>query len=162
DVLRQVPVLWIWDNVDTVRAEQEELSAFLRDASAAGARFLLTARSGAPPRPAGVHERIPGPPPATPPQFGLAVAAPEQFRYRLPEARLFRPLVEFARGNPLAMVMAAGQAMREGLRSAPEFEGLAARMRLAESGTPDESRESAAPALAVALDYIYTSAFNDA
>jgi len=56
DVLRQVPVLWIWDNIEPVAGfpfgtpsawtgdEQRELVAFLRDARDTKAKFLLTSR----------------------------------------------------------------------------------------------------------------------
>ncbi|MBV8905477.1 MAG: CHAT domain-containing protein, partial [Acidobacteriia bacterium] len=55
-VLRQVPVLWIWDNVEPIAgfpagtpslwsaAEQEELADFLRAARDTKAKFLLTSR----------------------------------------------------------------------------------------------------------------------
>ncbi len=55
-VLRQVPVLWIWDNVEPVTgfprgtpsawsaAEQSELAQFLLEASGTRAKFLLTSR----------------------------------------------------------------------------------------------------------------------
>jgi hypothetical protein len=55
-VLKQIPVLWIWDNVEPVtgfpagtesawcKEEQEELSDFLRDCKETKAKFLLTSR----------------------------------------------------------------------------------------------------------------------
>lgn len=55
-ILRQVPVLWLWDNVEPVAgfpagapsawtaAEQRELADFLRDARGTRAKFLLTSR----------------------------------------------------------------------------------------------------------------------
>ena len=47
-VLSATSVLSIWDNVETLqrlpRAEQQLLLEFLKDASSAGVRFLLTAR----------------------------------------------------------------------------------------------------------------------
>jgi hypothetical protein len=56
DVLRQIPVLWIWDNVEPItgfpagtpsdwgEAEQKELRDFLADARETKAKFLLTSR----------------------------------------------------------------------------------------------------------------------
>jgi hypothetical protein len=55
-VLQQVPVLWIWDNVEPIAgfpsgtpstwsaAEQRDLLDFLRDARGTKAKFLLTSR----------------------------------------------------------------------------------------------------------------------
>jgi tetratricopeptide (TPR) repeat protein len=91
----------------------------------------------------------------------LAVAAADQYRRRLPDAGHFRPLAEFAKGNPLAIGMAAGQAMRDGLRTLPEFQGLAARLRQAEEAAADESAEGVTPTLAGALNYVWTNAFDD-
>ena len=56
DVLREVPVLWIWDNVEPITgfpagpqsdwsaAEQQELRDFLLEARDTKAKFLLTSR----------------------------------------------------------------------------------------------------------------------
>jgi len=55
-VLRKIPVLWIWDNVEPITGfpagtksnwsdeEEQELRAFLRDARDTKAKFLLTSR----------------------------------------------------------------------------------------------------------------------
>ena len=56
DVLRQIPVLWVWDNVEPItgfpagtpsdwsEVEQKELRDFLSDARETKAKFLLTSR----------------------------------------------------------------------------------------------------------------------
>src|SRR5262249_42268515 len=121
-VLKQTPVLWIWDNVEPVtgfpadtpsawtQAEQGDLVELLRDlAQSTRCKVLLTSRR---------HERawlgdLPARVqlPAMPMRESLQLAAALAARHGQSLAEVdWRPLLRYAVGNPLTITVLAGQA----------------------------------------------------
>ncbi|MGH8931390.1 MAG: CHAT domain-containing protein, partial [Egibacteraceae bacterium] len=131
-ILGQVPVLWIWDNVEPVAGfptgtpsawtedEQAGLVDFLRDVRATKARVLLTSRRdergwlGDLP----ARVRLPAMPMAERVQLAKAIAA--KHGRRLADVADWRPLLEFTAGNPLTITVLVGQALRDGLSTKAE------------------------------------------
>lgn len=171
-VLSQVPVLWIWDNVEPVagfpdgetqrwsEAEQQELADFLRDARDTKAKFLLTSRRDervwlgdlptrvqVPPMP--MQERV---------QFTRELA--EKHGYRLTDVGNWLPLLKYTQGNPLTITVVVGQALRNGYRSKAKIEKFVADLRSGEAELDDES-EGRSKSLAASLNYGFNHAFNE-
>ncbi len=120
-VLAQVPVLWVWDNVEPVtgfpegtasdwtRAEQDELAALLRDlAQTTRCKVLLTSRRderhwlGDLP----ARVRLPAMPMRESLQLAAALAA--RHGHNLATAD-WRPLLRYAVGNPLTITVLVGR-----------------------------------------------------
>ena len=175
-VLAQLPVLWIWDNIEPVTgfpagtpsawppAEQEELAGLLRDlAQRTRCKVLLTSRrdergwlGGLPAR---VH--LPRMPLRESVQLTAAIAARHGSSIRAGD---WRPLLSFSEGNPLAISVLTGQALRENLVTGNEIAAFVDRLR--EGEAEPESGEDAglgrSRSLAASLSYGFASAFNDA
>lgn len=175
-VLAQVPVLWVWDNVEPVAGfpegtpstwtaeEQAELLAFLRDLKArTKAKVLLTSRRdeqrwlGLLP----TRLRLPAMPIAERLLLANAIAANLGQTKPVNWLRLLR----FTGGNPLTITVAVRQALREGATASPEaladFVG-----RITAGGSRLEDPEDAAlgrsGSLAASLDYGFKTAFTEA
>jgi tetratricopeptide (TPR) repeat protein len=173
-VLEQVPVLWIWDNVEPVAGfptgtpsawtaeEQAELAGFLRAMRGTKAKVLLTSRRdergwlGELP----ARVRLPAMPMGERVQLARALAAKQG--HRLGEVEDWRPLLAYSQGNPLTVTVLVGQALREGLRTRPQVEGFVARLRAGEQGLADDERQGRARSLGSSLGYGFTHAFDQA
>lgn len=171
-VMNQVPVLWIWDNVEPVsgfpegtqsawsRAEQQELVDFLRDARETKAKFLLTSRRdeqkwlGVLP----AREKVPPMPMQERVQLARAIA--EKHSRRLAEVEDWRPLLEFTLGNPLTITVVVGLALREGLKTKGQIEAFVAGLRAGEAEFEDES-EGREKSLGASLSYGFYEAFGE-
>ena len=126
-VLEQVPVLWIWDNVEPVtgfptgsestwtNAEQRELADFLRACRKTKAHFLLTSRRDEKTWLGDLPARIQVPPMPMTERLQLARALAAKHRRRAEVMKDWRPLLEFSDGNPLTLTVLVGQALRDGL-----------------------------------------------
>ena len=126
-LLRQVPVLWIWDNVEPVTgfpagvesewsaAEQQELRDFLRDAAETGAKFLLTSRRDEQAWLGDLPRRVRVPPMPMLERLQLAGAIAERRGKRLADLPDLRPLLKFTQGNPLTILVVVGQALNTGI-----------------------------------------------
>ena len=175
-VLGQVPVLWMWDNVEPVAGfpagtesawsaeEQQELRGFLASCRETKARVLVTsrrdergwlgelpARVRLPPMPMG--ERV---------QLARAVAAKQG--HRLDEVEDWRPLLGYSQGNPLTVTVLVGQALRDGLRTREQVEAVRRPGcgRGSRAVADDESAGTDHGRLGASLGYGFTHAFNDA
>jgi tetratricopeptide (TPR) repeat protein len=175
-VLAQVPVLWVWDNVEPVsgfpvgapsdwaQAEQDDLAELLRDlAQDTRCKVLLTSRRDE-------HHwlgnlsalvQLPAMPMRESMQLAGALAA--RHGHTLAGGG-WRPLLRYAAGNPLAITVLVGQALRENLSSSEAVEGFVARLRAGEAQL--EAGEDAAlgrtRSLAASLSYGFAEAFTDA
>jgi tetratricopeptide (TPR) repeat protein len=173
-VMQQVPVLWIWDNVEPVigfpkgtaskwnEEEQRELADFLRAARETKAKFLLTSRRD---EQAWLHNlpaRIPVPPMPFMERVQLARALAEKAGRRLNEIEDWRPLLDFAQGNPMAITALVGQALRDGLRTKDHIEDFVRKLRAGEAKIEDEESEGRTRSLAASLNYGFEHAFNEA
>jgi len=178
-VLKQKPVLWIWDNVEPVAgfpagtksawsgAEQRELVDFLRAARETRARFLLTSRRDERAWLGELPSRITIPPMPMLEQVQLTRALAEkhgsfgsaQGRRRLTEVEDWRPLLRFTRGNPLTITVLVGQALRDGLTTKTQIEAFVAQLRAGEATFEDEASEGRSKSLGASLSYGFEHAF---
>jgi tetratricopeptide (TPR) repeat protein len=175
-VLAQVPVLWVWDNVEPVigfpagtqsawtPAEQDDLAGLLRDlAQQTQCKVLLTSRRDEHPwlgnLPARV--RLPGMPLRESLQLAAALAARHD---RTRTGADWRPLLRYAAGNPLTITVLAGQALRENLTTTEQIENFVTRLQAGEAQL--EAGEDAAlgrtRSLAASLSYGFAQAFTKA
>ncbi len=144
-VLAQVPVLWIWDNVEPVSgfpagtpsawsaAEQRELVDFLRAARDTRARFLLTSRRDERAWLGELPARVQLPPMPMQERVQLARALAARQGRRLGEVEDWRPLLRFTQGNPLTITVLVGQALRDGLRTKAQIGAFLERLYAGEA-----------------------------
>jgi tetratricopeptide (TPR) repeat protein len=173
-VLRQVPVLWVWDNVEPVAgfpagaasawtpAEQKELADFLRKARETKAKFLLTSRREERGWLGDLPVRVQVPPMPMTESVLLARALAEKHGRRLTEVEDWRPLLRFTQGNPLTITVLVGQALREGLTTKAQIEAFVERLRAGEAAFEDETGEGRARSLGASLSYGFEHAFSPA
>jgi tetratricopeptide (TPR) repeat protein len=170
-ILTQVPVLWLWDNVEPVagfpagtpsawtEAEQRELLTFLRDAQQTQAKFLLTSRrdergwlGDLPTRvamlPMPMHERR---------QLAEALAAKYGVAF---DQATWRPLLVYSGGNPLTLTV-VGQALRDGLRMGQQFSDYVQRLRAGEAAFDDDESQGRTRSLGASLSYGFDTAFTE-
>lgn len=174
DVLKQIPVLWIWDNVEPVTGfpagtdsawsddEQQALADFLRDARATKAKFLLTSRRDEQAWLGDLPARIAVPPMPMQERVQLARALAEKHGRRISDVDDWRPLLLFTGGNPLTITVLVGQALRDRLRTRDKIEAFVAALRTGETAFEDEEAdEGRARSLGASLGYGFEHAFTD-
>ena len=173
-VLKQMPVLWIWDNVEPIagfpagtesawsKEEQDELSDFLLEARETKAKFLLTSRRD---ERAWLGENLPAritiPPMPMWERVQLARAIAEKHGRRLTDVGDWRPLLEFTLGNPLTITVVVGQALRDGLTTIAQIETFVERLRVGEAAFEDEVSEGRSRSLGASLSYGFEHAFSE-
>ena len=176
-VLAQVPVLWVWDNIEPVAgfpagtpslwtpAEQDELVAFLRQlAQETRCKILLTsrrdeqgwlgdlpARVGLPPMP--MLERL---------ELARAIAARQTDGTRLfLQVEDWRPLLEFTQGNPLTITILTRQAIRDQRTKQEQVHAFVEELRGGAAQVTDDAAQGRGASLAASLDYGFTHAFTE-
>ncbi|RZU52519.1 tetratricopeptide repeat protein [Krasilnikovia cinnamomea] len=173
-LLAQVPVLWIWDNVEPVAGfpagtpsawtadEQHELRDFLHAVSRTRARLLLTSRRdergwlGDLP----IRVRLPRMPMRERIQFTQGLAA--RHGHRITDVADWRPLLRYSDGNPLTITLVVGQALRAGYTTNAQIEGFVARLRAGEADLDDaDEAQGRSRSLAASLTYGLTAAFTE-
>lgn len=172
-VFAQVPVLWIWDNVEPVTGfptgtesawnadEQEELLSFLRALRNTKAKVLLTSRRDERPWLGDLPTRIKVPPMPMTESLQLVRALATKHGRRLTDVENWRPLLTFAQGNPMTLTVVARQALREGFTTKEQIEAFLARLRSGAAAFPDEASEGRSRSLGASLAYGFEQAFND-
>jgi hypothetical protein len=172
--LRQVPVLWIWDNVEPItgfpagtpsawsQAEQDELADFLRAARAIKAKFLLTSRRDERAWLHGLPARIELPPMPFDECVQLTGELAKKLGRRLDAVEDWRPLLRFTQGNPLTLTVLVGQALRDGLKSREQIASFVRKLQSGEAVFEDEASEGRTRSLAASLAYGFDSAFGEA
>ncbi|MGQ0605094.1 MAG: CHAT domain-containing protein [Anaerolineales bacterium] len=173
-VLSQIPVLWIWDNVEPVAGfpagtasawsveEQKELKDFLRAARDTRAKFLLTSRRDERGWLGDLPARLTLPPMPMQERVLLARALAERHGRRLTDVDDWRPLLAFTQGNPLTITVLVAQALREGRKTKAEIEAFVAQLRAGEAAFEDEAGEGRSKSLGASLGYGFASAFTEA
>ncbi len=173
-VLSQVPVLWIWDNVEPIagfpagsqsawnEAEQQALVDFLRAAKQTKAKFLLTSRREERTWLGDLPARINVPPMPMQERVQLARAIAEKYGRRLADVEDWIPLLRFTRGNPLTITVLVGQALRDGLKTKAQIEAFVAKLRSGEAAFEDEVSEGRDKSLGASLSYGFENAFTEA
>lgn len=173
-VLKQIPVLWIWDNVEPVAgfpagtasawnaAEQKELKDFLSACRDTKAKVLLTSRRDEQAWLGDLAVRIHVPPMPMQERVQLARALAEKHNRRLTEVEDWRPLLQSTQGNPLTIAVLVGQALREGLKTKAQITAFVDKLRAGEANFNDEVSEGRAKSLGASLSYGFEHAFNEA
>jgi tetratricopeptide (TPR) repeat protein len=173
DVLRQIPVLWIWDNVEPVAGfpagtpsawsadEQRELADFLRDARDTRAKFLLTSRRDERGWLGDLPARVELPPMPMQERVQFARALAEKHGKRITDVDDWRPLLNFTQGNPLTITVLVGQALRDKLQTRDQIEAFVTRLRAGESAFEDEQSEGRTKSLGASLSYGFEHAFTE-
>ncbi|HIJ73515.1 MAG TPA: CHAT domain-containing protein [Candidatus Hydrogenedentes bacterium] len=172
-VLSQVPVLWIWDNVEPVAGfpagvesdwsdgEQRELVDFLRDARDTRARFLLTSRRDETEWLGDLPRRIAVPRMPMPDRVQLTRALAEKHNRRVTDVDDWRPLLEFTQGNPLTITALVGQAQLYRLKTKEDIEAFVGRLRAGEAAFDDEPAQGRSKSLSASLSYGFEHAFDE-
>jgi tetratricopeptide (TPR) repeat protein len=172
-VLAQIPVLWIWDNVEPVAGfpagtestwkaeEQEELLDFLRALRETKAKVLLTSRRDERSWLGDLPTRIAIPPMPMTESLQLVRALAAKHGRRLTDVEDWRPLLTFAQGNPLTLTVLAGQALREGFKTKEQIGAFVARLRSGEAAFSDEADEGRTRSLGASLAYGFEQAFSE-
>jgi len=172
-VLSQIPVLWIWDNVEPVAGfpagtesawkaeEQAELLDFLRALRGTKAKVLLTSRREERSWLGHLPTRIAVPPMPMTESLQLVRALAAKRRRQLTDVADWRPLLSFAQGNPLTLTVLAGEALRQKLKTKEQIEAFVARLRSGEAAFPDEAGEGRSRSLGASLAYGFEQAFQD-
>jgi tetratricopeptide (TPR) repeat protein len=172
-VLAQVPVLWVWDNVEPVAGfpagrrsdwtpdEQDDLANLLRDlAQHTQCKVLITSRQDERTWLGDLPARVRLPPMPMRESMQLAGALAARYGQNLSTAD-WRPLLRHAAGNPLTVTVVVGQALRAGLATTNAIEGYVAALRAGETAL--EAEQDAAlgrsRSLAAALNYGFAHAF---
>lgn len=186
-VLKQIPVLWIWDNVEPIAGfsrtgiparpdeagegpttdssytpeERQALADFLRDARQTQAKILLTSRRDEQAWLSNLPCRIAVPPMPMQERVQLARALAEHHNRKLTEIDDWRPLLRFTQGNPLTITVLVGQALRDGLKTGEQIRGFVEKLRAGEAAFDDEASEGRTRSLGASLSYGFTHAFSE-
>jgi hypothetical protein len=172
-VLKQMPTLWVWDNIEPVTGfppgtrsdwttlEQDDLAHLLRDLSQqTRCKVLLTSRreeyAWLCELPARV--RLPAMPIRESLQLVSALAVR---RGRRITGGDWRPLLRYAAGNPLTITVLVGQALRENLSSSTEIQNFVTRLQAGELQleATDNLSLGRTRSLAASLNYGFVQAF---
>jgi tetratricopeptide (TPR) repeat protein len=172
-VLRQVPVLWVWDNVEPVAGfptgtpsawtdeEQRALADFLRDARDTRAKLLLTSRRDEQGWLGDLPRRVTVPPMPFQERVLLARALAEKRGRRVTDVQDWRPLLDFTQGNPLTIPVVVGQALRDGLTTREQIEAFVEQLRQGQAKLEDDESQGRTRSLAASLNYGFDHAFTD-
>ena len=172
-VLQQVPVLWIWDNVEPVTgfpagttsdwsaAEQQELRAFLSAARDTKAKFLLTSRRDEAAWLGELPRRVAVPAMPMQERLQLAGAIVERRGKRLADLPELTPLLRFTRGNPLTILVTLGEALRAGIDTPARLDAFVAALHSGEVAFEDEASQGRSKSLGASLSYGFGTAFTD-
>ncbi len=173
-VLAQIPVLWLWDNVEPIAGfpagsdsawsadEQAELVDFLRAARATQAKFLLTSRRDERGWLGDLPRRIAVPPMPLIERVALAQALVEKQGEKFGGMRDWRPLLRYSQGNPLTLTVLVNQALTHHLTSRAQIEQFVAQLRAGEANIADvDEGEGRTRSLAASLKYGFERGFSD-
>jgi tetratricopeptide (TPR) repeat protein len=173
-VLQQIPVLWIWDNVEPVTGfptgsdsawgvdEQQELVDFLRAAKEkTQAKFLLTSRRDEQAWLGNLPTRVKVPAMPYRERAQLAKALAEKYNQRVLDMGAWKPLLDFSQGNPLTITVLVGQALRDGLTNKEQILAFVEKLQAGEKAFTDEESEGRSQSLGASLSYGFDNAFTE-
>jgi tetratricopeptide (TPR) repeat protein len=173
DLLRKIPSLWIWDNVESIAGfptgtdsawsveEQEALLGFLREVPSTASKCLLTSRRDENKWLGDLPLRIEVPPMPLQERVHLARALAVKHGRHNVDIQSWRPLLQFTQGNPLTVTVLARQALRANMQTGQQIDDFVARLRLGESAFEDESTQGRSKSLAASLDYGFRESFSE-
>ncbi len=160
-LLQQIPVLWIWDNVEPVAgfpagtesqwttAEQAELAAFLKQIKldrATKAKILLTSRRDEDAWLGGIPYRVKMPRMSAADAAGLALEIGRERGLDRSQIAHWGLLLDYCAGNPLTLRIIAGQAVRMGLQTEQQIAAFIQAVRDGEQPIQDVDASQAATA----------------
>jgi tetratricopeptide (TPR) repeat protein len=175
-VLAQLPVLWVWDNVEPVtgfpegtpsdwaQAEQDGLVDLLRDlAQHTRCKVLLTSRRDERRWLGDLPARVRLPPMPLRESLQLATALAARHGHNL-GTEDWRPLLRYAAGNPLTVTVVVGQALRDGITTTGQIEAFVARLQAGEAGLEagHDAELGRTRSLAASLSYGFSAGFAEA
>ena len=172
-ILRQVPALWIWDNVEPVAGfpagtpsdwtagEQAELADFLRDLAGTQAKVLLTSRRDEDEWLGRLPARVQLPRMPLRERIQLTHALAKRHGHRITAVDDWRPLLRYTSGNPLTITVLVGQALRDGLTSRAQIEAFVGRLRAGEAPLEDDEAQGRTKSLGASLSYGFKHAFTE-
>jgi hypothetical protein len=164
-VLTQIPVLWIWDNVEPVagfpaagdspwsRVEQDELAFFLHHAKETKAKILLTSRRDEQGWLGGLPVRVALPPMPMQERVQLACALAAKHNRRMTDAEDWEPLLAFTQGNPLTIMVLVSQALRNKLKLRWQIEAFVEQLRASQAKFDNEASPERSRPLGVSSAY---------
>ncbi len=179
EVLRESPVIWVWDNVELIGgfppgseplwSEEERLflAQFLKDLAETRCKVLLTGRRPEEEWLGDIPCRIALPPMPMEERGELAIRIAAGHGLLARELPPFAPLLKFSQGNPLTLSFLLGEALREGWRKPDEVKAFLADLRLGEPvlsaspASPAGPGEGSSLALLNSLHYGYDRAFQE-
>lgn len=177
EILRQVPILWIWDNVEPVagfpagtpsqwtKGEQDELRDFLHQVKLdqeSQARILLTSRREEKDWLGGIPRRIRMSHMSASDAARLALQLGEERGLQRSDIADWQPLLDYCAGNPLTLRVLVGQAIKAGLRGHQRIADFVDAIRSGEQyiEDPDET-QGRDRSLYASLDYGFRNAFDE-
>jgi tetratricopeptide (TPR) repeat protein len=176
-ILRQFPILWIWDNVEPVAgfpegtpsqwtaAEQNDLRDFLKQIkldNASQVKILLTSRRDEHAWLGGIPHRIAMPRMRSSDAAKLALKLGEEKKLQRSEIADWQPLLDYCAGNPLTLRVLVGQAVKMGLRGQAQIGAFVEAIRSGEQRIEDADAEQGRDkSLGASLDYGFRHAFKD-
>ena len=174
-LLRQIPILWIWDNVEPVTGfpegtesvwtpeEQQELADFLKlvkEDNATKAKILLTSRRDEKKWLGGIPQRIEMPRMRNSDAANLARSLGTEKQIAREEIADWQPLLDYCNGNPLTLRVIVGQAIRMGLSGKKQIGDFIEAIRSGEQAIEDaDEKEGRDKSLGASLDYGFRNAF---
>jgi tetratricopeptide (TPR) repeat protein len=174
-LLAQVPVLWVWDNTEPVTGfppgtqsawthdEQDQVAAFLRDlAQQTKCKVLVTSRRDERAWLGELPARVQLPPMPMRESLQLARALAARHGHHDPGTD-WRPLLRYAAGNPLAITVLVGQALRDNLTTTADLEAFVAQLRAGEQDLEpgEDATLGRTRSLAASLSYGFAHAFTE-
>jgi tetratricopeptide (TPR) repeat protein len=172
-VLQQIPVLWIWDNVELVTGleagtdsvwratEQQALVDFLWVAQKTSAKFLLTSRRDEQAWLGHLPARVQIPSMPHQERAQLANALADKYGHSSPNMALLQPLLEFTQGNPLTITLLVKQALREDLYNEDRVQTFLEKLRGRETAFTDEKTEGWEKSLGASISYVFDNTFTE-
>ena len=176
-ILRQVPVLWIWDNVEPVAgfpegaesqwttAEQRELRDFLQQLkldATSKVKILLTSRRDETKWLGGIPYHIHMPRMKNSDAAKLALKLGREKGIMQSEIADWQPLLDYCAGNPLTLRVLVGQAVKANLRGQQRIADFVEAIRNGEQQIEDaDEQQGRDKSLGASLAYGFRHAFKE-
>lgn len=177
NLLRQIPILWIWDNVEPVAGfpagresqwtidEQKHLRDFLQQLkldTLTRVKVLLTSRRDERKWLGGIPHRIAMPRMRNSDAARLALKLGEDKDLRPSEIAHWQPLLDYCAGNPLTLRVLVGQAVKMRLNGRQRIENFVEAIRRGEQQIEDvDQEEGRDKSLGASLDYGFRNTFKE-
>jgi hypothetical protein len=154
-IMRKIPLIWIWDNVETVADvdsawstfEQQDLVTFLRNARETKAKFLLVSHNDEVSWLGDLPTRILLPPMPLQERFLIARTIAQRHGQRINNPREWLPLLEFSPVNIQTLITIVNHALRADLKTREHFESFVKQLQTEGYSLGMHTNSVTAPAL---------------